>query len=367
MHAKIMKILFLFLVFLLCCCCQGDKSNIKKMINNNVNILSDIFSVSDSCYLDFPLEYFPSIIYDVAINNDYIYIAGQSKEYPIMKFKKDGSFINTIGRIGGGPGEYLTSPTKLSLQNDNLAVLLPEFNKIILFKKDNFLIEKYFSKKHRFSDLDFINDTTLIASGYGTSDKHLFLMDTNLNLLATYVDIPEEAKKSSLISTHGWGIQCNGNNLLSHFLYPNFIVESLYNSNNWLFKINSKPVKLEKFQTIDSTKSNIIESIYSTEDRIEFFESFSKLYWIINTDDYYIGTYFYYGLPIGGSKVKIRKLRLFVIQNNNSILEFDLDNNVGFLVPHKNTILSCNYIEKSNDIMIRFSQLSFIKDNLLSK
>jgi hypothetical protein len=359
-------IIFCILLYFFLYGCLEDQANVNKLVSDNdKEILSDVFITTDSCYLNYPLEYFPSIIYDVAIYKNDLYITSRSKQYPVVKFRTDGSFDKAIGRIGGGPGEYISSPTKISLQNNILAILLPELNKIILYKDDIFLMEKYFPKKYRFSDLDFINDSTLVVSGYGSSEKHIFLMDINLELLSTYIDIPDYSKIGSFISTHGWGIQAIENCIVSHLLYPNLIIEAEYNSFERISNINSITLNLEKFQMVDSTIAKNIYSKFTEVNRFEFFESFSKIYWLINIKEYFIGTYFYYSSAKGEIRKRKKNLRLFVIHNNSNIFERDLDRKVGFLIPHKNKIISCQYKKKVNDIKIKLSLLVFDENKFL--
>ncbi|MDA3886796.1 MAG: 6-bladed beta-propeller, partial [Candidatus Delongbacteria bacterium] len=85
-----------------------------------------------------------SNIYDLAVDSEQsIYIA-DSHSSTIKKFDKTGKYINTFGRLGGGPGEY-GMLGDISIFNDTIAVFDQASDKWVKFdKKSNFLGFKSF-------------------------------------------------------------------------------------------------------------------------------------------------------------------------------------------------------------------------------
>ena len=62
-----------------------------------------------------------------AVSDNYLCVAGSGR--PAKLFKRDGSFICDIGRIGRGPGEYNSTPSQIILEEKNNSIfMIPAFN-----------------------------------------------------------------------------------------------------------------------------------------------------------------------------------------------------------------------------------------------
>ena len=63
-----------------------------------------------------------------AVSDNYLCVAGFGGR-PAKLFKRDGSFICDIGRIGRGPGEYNSTPSQIILEEKNNSIfMIPAFN-----------------------------------------------------------------------------------------------------------------------------------------------------------------------------------------------------------------------------------------------
>ena len=62
-----------------------------------------------------------------AVSDNYLCVAGSGR--PAKLFKRDGSFICDVGKIGRGPGEYSFEPSQIKLDEENNSIfMIPAFN-----------------------------------------------------------------------------------------------------------------------------------------------------------------------------------------------------------------------------------------------
>jgi len=110
-------------------------------LDNNELILCDISKIKtkkflplsklvDDCQMVFLETSEASLLPELrqhAISENYICVSGSVG--PVKLFKRDGSYICDIGKIGRGPGEYGFTPYQILInENENSIFLLPSFN-----------------------------------------------------------------------------------------------------------------------------------------------------------------------------------------------------------------------------------------------
>ncbi len=62
-----------------------------------------------------------------AVSDNYLCVAGSGR--PAKLFKRDGSFVCDVGRIGRGPGEYSFEPSQIKIDEKNKSIfMIPAFN-----------------------------------------------------------------------------------------------------------------------------------------------------------------------------------------------------------------------------------------------
>lgn len=130
-------------------------------------------------------------------NNIYMADSGWNK---IFKFKQDGNYIESFGREGQGPGEFMGNPRgvplKISYGNDgNFYVYDLGNNRISVFS-NNF----EFIKSHAMLLNTRIIDTPAVSSKGDIylvariEDKLIHRLDNNLDLKASFLDLKEHFK-----------------------------------------------------------------------------------------------------------------------------------------------------------------------------
>ncbi len=166
----------------------------EKLLYKSYTNYPDCFFIKDSIELDYTLDAFPSIIFDICKSDSSYYILGKSNEFPLCKFDQNGRFVKTIGIIGNGPGEFPVSPSKVTAYHDYLAVCNPQLNTVTLFKNDYYVLKKTFPTEYRISDILFINNDRLLISCFGKSKKMLLLVNNKMEVVASDYNLPTESE-----------------------------------------------------------------------------------------------------------------------------------------------------------------------------
>lgn len=339
---KFEYILMLLLVSLFVSCTNRDNVNVSK--SNLLSSINEYFVLVDSIDLSYPVESFPDFIFDICMNKSSFYMVSKTSKYPIVEFDKHGNFKNYIGKNGNGPGEFRFQPVRISCKKDTLAIIQKKgYPNLTLFKGTRFLISKDFSAENKFSDIFLLNGGNILISCVGESKNQLIVLDNKLNIEKKLYVLPDDSKMYSWVSFYPtWNIQPLQNSFLINTVYPPnvLLIEDVSKNSHVLQKNIFK--FLTSFQTVNYS-DNIKPSI-------KVFQSFSKLIWISKIEDYF------YGLYTMRDKTDTLHPIFFITNKNKILLEKVLDPpiNILYLIPHNDKLYTYKYIEKNQDIIIRF-------------
>lgn len=329
--SKILICIILFTIFLNCN--KNDKIELSK--KRHYDEISDLFIIQDSCDLEYPPEAFPARVNDIALTDSFIYTAGMTREYPLVKFRKNGKFVKFISRQGLGPGEIHSSMfQKIAAYDSFLAVGDVQANRLIMFKNDEYYLEKNFldnleeNLAAKITDLEFLDSKYIIASCYGNAEYHLLVLKIegkNLKIEQRLYKLPKQA---NLINLGGWifyhGLEKYADNsFISNFAYPSYIVESTFKNGELKIKKVYKNLKLKKFLQLDSTIT-IQNLVNKKADLISVSQTFSAFNWMTKINDFIIGEYVYYTdeyINTGKTNTKKRFYSLFVMKEGKIIHE----------------------------------------------
>ncbi|WP_370795844.1 6-bladed beta-propeller [Bacteroides stercorirosoris] len=101
-----MRVQFLILVlFLLSCSSVGRKEGLQVLSPHSASSTIDLMDIVDTVmYVQFDDSILLSGIGNLVLTDSFI--IGATNKYGILRFDSEGHFLNTIGSIGQGPGEY---------------------------------------------------------------------------------------------------------------------------------------------------------------------------------------------------------------------------------------------------------------------
>jgi hypothetical protein len=109
-----------------------DMDNTKK---EDLIPMSEFFSHAKTIILETGDNILLGKIKGIQVYNDLIFILDAQQDMGVYIFNKTGKFIRKIGKIGRGPGEYLTvSDFTIDQDNDNIYLLDCDANKIYKYK-----------------------------------------------------------------------------------------------------------------------------------------------------------------------------------------------------------------------------------------
>ncbi len=367
------KSIYLFFLLLLYCSNYEDKAANKSGLLDGID---DLFNAKDSCILQYPFNTFPKRINDITISDNYIYVIGESPDHPLVKFTSHGKYLKTISRIGEGPGEIRGRDFyKIAARDSILVIGDCEFNRILVFKNDQYFNEKSFIDDLSdplaicITDVEIANNGDFLLSCYGNASHHIVVLDQNLTEKCRYYPLPTSAK---LIRIMGWlyyyGIQRYNEGFISNFSYPPNIIKFHYD-NEWQLISEYSKLNFRKFQILDTTLT--IEKIKANPkyDLRLVYKSFSKLHWITQIKEYTIGVYLYYTdqkEKIDGRYYKKAGYQLFVMKEGKILEERSLSSKQFLeIIPSNTHILKYNFFKQDNNLMVRLYFLEFNKQNSL--
>lgn len=358
-------LLILFSAAVLLTCSEKKKDQRKIDLKADLNLIENMFTIKDSVLLEYPEEAFPSFVYDLSLNNNYIYMCGENRKFPIVKFDKNGMFIKYIGKIGNGPGEYPTIPNKISVNKKILAVMSSNLQGMYIFKDDVFSNQMNFTAQidgAHAEDIQVLDNKNILIVNKGKSKYQMVLLNEELDIINNFNTMPISSSIMSLMSQKFWAVQMVKNNIITHISYP----PNIYEYSNVDDKISLKKeinLKLKKYQKIDP--SITYESLLNTRNITpqELYESYSEIFWVIKKDSYYIGSYFYFDKANKSRGYTIPILRLFIYHNNKVINEQDVSRAIGILIPVNNQLVSCSFYKKNGNLNLKLYFLDFICKN----
>ena len=177
--------------------CSNKKNNFETTISSNYNIYkvevstnknyydSIINLISDTAFVI--LKEKENIMFSYANkiiehNNKY-FILDKSSLRSIVSFKKDGNPITKYGRIGQGPGEYV-SPWDFDIDTTGLYILDTNSKKVIHYSEEGSFLEErkipFFADAiKRLKNGNFVFNTT----PDGTQQPSLIYTDSEMNIV----------------------------------------------------------------------------------------------------------------------------------------------------------------------------------------
>lgn len=350
---------------------KEDSNDIREL--GVLGSLSEIFNISDSCNLHYTNETFPKHIFDIDFNNNNnIYVLGGNKKYPCVKFDRKGNFVGKIGKIGSGaPGEYPTNPYRMACRGDSVALLNNYLSTISLFIDSNFVKKMDFSPKiGRTSDICFINNN-LLVSFYGNSDKLLYVLNKDFEIVSKKYDQSSDGKFASFIESTFWGLQKIDSKIILNILYPDNINISKFEDNRINHLITIENIKLSNY-SYTNTSDTFEEKIAKTTSPFKFYKSFGKIIWISEYKGILIGLYWNDTDIAGNPRSRSIKQVLFFLNNDGELLlEKELENEaeeifIRKLIPVNGSFLKPSFFKINNLIYVKIYFLS-LRDEFITK
>ena len=112
--------------------------------------------------------------FEFAKNNFYVYSRGASN---VSRFDGNGKFLNTIGKIGKGPYEYL-APSIVKQYNQKVNIWCDKLTKLFVFSLSGEPLEKY-NFSHGIKDFVIYNDYVCFYTAGGFDNNIVMLFDLN--------------------------------------------------------------------------------------------------------------------------------------------------------------------------------------------
>lgn len=350
------SVILILLIFVILISCKNKEKHIswlEEIGNNNLDTISAL-TLSDSCTLHYPLKAYPLFIWDIAHNDSFIYIIGQSDKYPIVKFDKNGRFIKAIAKTGYGPGEVVPSiHLRLSVHGKMLAFAdYINANKITLYENDDYKTEKYFPRENIITDIAFLNENRLLVACSGFSKKHLFILDENLKIIDSKYNIPVTASISSLFPSGDWSVQVVNTNIISNLVYPFKIYKSKIDNNKLKLIESYSDINAKHWKSVDSTITmlSFMANKPSNKERQLLKKSVSRLNGVIYKEDYFACHFIYYDEKYADKKQHC----IFVMKDGDIFYETIFNPRLPFiLIPNGEHFVSFDYSKVNNNIILK--------------
>lgn len=267
--------------------------------------------------------------------NGNIYVSDSGNQR-IAQFNSRGEFINSFGRRGQGPGEFL-SPWQIAIYDHEIYVYDWGRN-IQKFNLDGQYISGFTLRGGTFLDLD-IDSKGNIYVGRWTSIKESYLIekfDSNGTLIKRFCE-PVEApsRPLSLILNNTKLCIDNQDNIYVAFRYINKIRK--YNSEGKLIKefkrkLTYTPIRPEhtpndeKPFMLDGVTGDIIcdekERLYLTSNKI--YNENGHLIDVLNTEGEYLGSFYsgFLGEELSPSAELLRDQSIYLKNNNFYLIDY---------------------------------------------
>jgi len=206
LNIEIMKFKLLFLLFLLIISCESFNDDVIEIdppsFENNKISLADISDKIE--YIKLDNTYSLGFIFSFRLVNNTIYLSSQNNG--ILTFDKSGKFIQRIGRIGKGPGEYLYYLSfAIDELNNRIYVLDGKNRRITVYSNNGVFIKNISLKQYGgyLSDIEYHNSKLIISESIsnGYAKYNWIVIDTLGNLVNYKMNsIPEFKSNLSALS-----------------------------------------------------------------------------------------------------------------------------------------------------------------------
>lgn len=169
-------------------------------------------------------------------SENYIAVVERMRDAPCKLFTKDGKFISNLGGFGQGPGEFLSNPRSIEIDEDNgrLFIFANNSNKILEYDLSGTLIREI-PLAHKglggHVKVDYRNSKILVVQIYFENKGHLYscpvwIQDFEGNAIWQAYDHIESMQGG--FSNDPWLYQRNKNGIELYFVRPHAIQDSAY-------------------------------------------------------------------------------------------------------------------------------------------
>lgn len=369
----ILRMLFTIILLLLTSFCtkseKEDSFRFKNIKSKELfsRTLPEYFEVVDSCILEYPIELYPKGIGDISITENLIYVFGGSENmvYPIVVFTRGGKYIKTISRIGNGPGEIPFDLTRISAYKQKLAVASTGRNRITIFENGEYIRERRFELEKdsiQIKDVLFYNDDNIFIFCNSFAKYNLIVLNDKLEIGQKLFMLPASTSLTSIIGYTIWGMQKNGNKVVTHPGYPDIIVEVEQNNGSFQIINQLDRVNFTRYQRLPS---NITATTFKKEglDAKDLFTSFSQIKWIILSNNYLVGLHSFWSdntqKNVMTNVSKNHNYLLFIAENDgNIIIEKPLTEITGKrVIPDNENLVEYFFYQDSDNIFLQLNIL----------
>ncbi len=191
-------------ILILCCtlfiisCVQQNKNNtnietirVDKVFSENLSInLSDIVDTAKYIPLETREEFLIGTVSKVHISKDRIYILDSWQSKSLFVFNKSGKFLNKVGKLGKGPGEYL-QPIDFEVDEINRKIYVLDLvsEKLFEYSFEGEFVKNVNVKEKAFFVKKVDKDYYAFYSLFSTGEKEQYFLnikDFNNNSIKRY-------------------------------------------------------------------------------------------------------------------------------------------------------------------------------------
>jgi hypothetical protein len=288
------KLFFLFFILLSCSKKQQIESlytiELTKELDNTT--MSDFIEITDSITLETNEQCLIGRISKIHKHKDKIYIMDNYFVNAIFVFDLQGNFTHKIGRVGNGPGEYISlNDFTIDMQNEQLLLLVNGGRHIIYMD-----FEGHYKKIKQldtplFNYLFPLGNEYVLGNHVTAQNKYLlYHVDKDFNEIQKYLEIPPEYYQMARTSVTGY------TGYHSDYLFVPVLSPVIYQINQegcipkYEFNIEKRfKLTTEKIVAFKEVKPSLEYGNSMVEETLDYFE----LTGFFDLDDYLFTTFKY--------------------------------------------------------------------------
>lgn len=281
-----MKINFILIVIILFAGCNQQVSKNKDVININVDEVeidtrtaySDIFESVELVRLEQTRQDMIGKIHDLQLIRDTIFIFDKMFAKCLFLYTREGEFINKVGAIGKGPGEYI-NPSSFFIDDANRAIYISDLQlkKVFMYNYDGTFLKEVKTRCNGQSIYVSPNKDIFIDVTFRNGEKYLFKSINGETLKEEhYLNFPQDNK--------GWDFYA----ILNRNKFFPFGNSALYYnySSDIIYQISDKSVR--PFIAINSNNPLTQKELSEVSKDVALFDE--SLY-ELNSEGKYFGIY----------------------------------------------------------------------------
>jgi hypothetical protein len=287
------KLFFLFFILLSCSKKQQIESlyAIELTKESDNATMSDFIEITDSITLETNEQCLIGYIAKLHKHKDKIYVMDNYFANAILIFDLQGNFIRKIGRVGNGPGEYISlTDFTIDMQNEQL-LLLANGRHIIYMDFEGHYIKSKRLDTPLFSYLFPLGNDYVLGNHVTAQNKYLlYLVDSDFNEKQKYLELPSEYYQMARTSVVGY------TGYHSDYLFVPVLSPVIYQINQdgcipkYEFNIDERfKLTTEKIAKFGEVKPSLKYGNSMVEETLDYFELTSYF----DLDDYLFTTFRY--------------------------------------------------------------------------